>query len=560
MSRYLNVFHSYSQGELGDIEREKVLENNVTRAFVITLHSSPAAGKWLLNKSLGTGTSGELTYQLQRGLDRFSKEPGLPKEWRRRFVLCIAPKQEQPRHCEIPTSVVDRVLKISEKPKKREGISQEQARRKFRLQRLLSERVKELDGESESQKLKDKHSAKSKELVELLGGAKEMEVVDNLNSSDLRYLYDLTRGSRPDATVTDTKNQTAVLIESKIHGSIVDAQIVRHIKDNFQGFLPKYYIYGKQELAVGKGEVPVCICTWRDIYSLFEKFRREQPECQGDPKLNFIVKQFLEYLEDNNMGELKFEQKDFLDWEDLEWGTEDAQQHAHNLLDRVKSLSETLAQHIGQHWVNPQNISRNYIGVNIVHNRYDRKDFGPVEVPHWSLAVQQHGAENRCLRLFIQCEGKKLTTLLLKNNGKLQSDITGALLEVAGHVGISLRVEEKLFIAPGGKREKENLYNQYFVFPLELCKTGDVGMMVSQALQAMEKLQDPERRKQIMSTISEIPSSRGKTIVGVLQLNYQINWLELKKLGVDIEHKLKSTTDLFKKYYDVLLERAGNAW
>jgi hypothetical protein len=558
MDRHLNVFHSYSQGELGNIEREKLLENNVTRAFVITLRSSPSAGKWLLNKVFGIETSGEFGYELQAMVGKPSEEPSSPEKWRRRFVLGITREKEEPRHREIPASIVDRVSKISEKPKKSEEISQEQTRRKLRLQRLLNDRVSELDSENESQERKEKDSAKSKEIAELLEvPAKDVE---NLDSSDLRYLYDLTGGSKPDAIIIDKQKKYAVLVESKIHGPIVDAQIMRHIQRNFDtSLLPRYYFYGKQESALSEGKVPVCICTWRDIYSLFKEFRGE-PECKSDPKLNFMVEQFLEFLEGNNMGEIKFKQKDFLDWED-EWGSDPARDRAHNLLDRVKILGNTLAQHIGEHRVNPMKISHNYIGVNIVHSRYSPENFKPVEVPHWSLIIQQHGAENRCVRLFIQCESKKLTTLLLKNKEELQNDIADALVGVAGHLGVSLRVEEKLFIAPGGKREKENLWNQYFVFPLEFCRTKeDIEKMVSQALQAMAILQGAERRKLIMQAIGKTPGSPGKAIIGVLQLNYQLNWLELEKLGAKIwDDKLKSVVDLLKPYYAVLLKHAGKA-
>jgi hypothetical protein len=528
MSNHLNVFDSYSQGGFRNIEREKVLENNVTRALIVTLHNSPPAAKYLLNRLFNIEFSDEFVYDLQKKLVISSDEAGVVKKWRRGLVLAIAPQKDEPRQ--------DALLDNLEKKVAETAIKEKQ-----KLQKLLGEFQQGEEG----------NSNRVRDIAKLLQSTPE--IINNLNSSDLRYLYDLSGGSIPDAIIIAPRQHTAILVESKINGAIIGTQISRHVSVNFVGGLqPKYVIYGQQKPVVGEREVLVCICTWSDISSLLVSFQKDY-ESQNGPKA-FLVGQFLEYLEDNNMGELKFKQQDFLDWERFDWNSDESWEHRHKMLLRLHNLGLTLAEDFGdKHWVNDQVPIRNYIGVNIVHNKY--KERKPYEVPHWSLAIQQHGAEDRCLRLFIQCEGTKLTSSLLKNRDALEIGMTQALLDI-GHPGISLRIEEKIFLAPGGKGRKENIWSQYFAFPLELSEKEYVKKVVSQALQAMVVLHDPERRRERLQKMFEAGSSRGKAIVGVLQLNFHLNWLELEKLDTKVYDKLKNVMEKVKPYYEVLLKYA----
>jgi hypothetical protein len=52
---------------------------------------------------------------------------------------------------------------------------------------------------------------------------------------------------------------------------------------------------------------------------------------------------------------------------------------------------------------------------------------------------------------------------------------------------------------------------------------------------------------------------RGRTIVGVLQMNFFINWYELESVGIEVENELKKTANKMKTYYDVLFSEFGGA-
>jgi hypothetical protein len=463
----------------------------------------------------------------------WESEPG--KGQQGRFILCIAPEAKV-HDAQIPEPLIRRLESI---------ISEEEGSNKRRLQDLLGDLEKEhKQGQVTSANLVNR--------VEDLLGKDGVAYIcsDQLGDSDLRYFYDLTLGSRPDAVILDRSKKLVVLLENKIHGGITDVQIRRHIRENFgEGLWPKYATDDGQMVVTSKREIPVCARTWRDIYSFFSSLHREVGSSDS-PDASYLVGQFLEYLEVIGMGEIRFDREDFLEWEsykDIDY--------VRNLLDRVQGLGETLARYLGEHWVNRQNISRNYLGVNIVHNKYEGKGIQPVNVPHWSLAIQQHGAEDRCLRLYIQCESKRLGRVLLKNRSKLQDELASALQNITRQPSIVLRVEEKSHLIQGGKGKNEGVWNTYFSFPLELCSSRQsVKQTIAQAFEAMDLLHNPHTQKERMNNWVNMPSLKGKSIVGVLQLNYQLNWLALEKLGIGISTKLQQVVDMFKPYYDVLLE------
>jgi hypothetical protein len=426
-------------------------------------------------------------------------------------------------------------------------VSDKKGLNRTKLQNLLSEIGKEREQgqvESESSDLR---------LEALLGGDAVAYIRDSQSGdSNLRYLYDLTLGSRPDALIVDESRNVVVLLENKIHGCIVGVQIERHIRENFgEHFRPQWVTGSAQIDTINEKEgIPVRICGWRkDIYPFLKSFQGKA-ECHDDGKVCFLVAQFLQYLEVIGMGEIKFNRDDFLEWES--YNDPDS---VRNLLDRVECLGESLAGHLGEHWVHRQKISRNYLGVNIVHNRYEEKGNQPVNVPHWSLAIQQHGPEDRCLRLFIPCESKKLGELVLKNRNMLQRKLATTLQNARREAGIVLRVMEKSHLIQGGKGRNEGVWNTYFSFPLELCRTPkDVEPMVAKAFEAMSILHDPHVREKRMKKWPDMPRLKGKTIVGVFELNYQLNWLELENQGIAISAKMERIVEVFRPYYDVLLE------
>jgi hypothetical protein len=546
MEPRLNVFYSYSQGSFEDIREEKTLEDNVTRALIVTLNSSPVLTSHFLHKFLGTPESvGEYHYGLQAKWEGFSSDLPIAKGLRRRqkgFILGVAPdkisNEPENRKLNELADMLQKKLVLTGKDEKgtqtiRKSLNDagRECSENGGISSGLRERLKDYLGQEIMQWLLDEKSA----------------------AENLRYLYELLGGSRPDAIVHDTLNNITVIIENKIHGSIVPVQIVRHIRENFgKQFSPEWPDSSDKGLST-KDKIPVLICSWRkDIYPFF-KGVLSAPEYQKDAKVNFLIEQLVEYLEETGMGEIEFKIEHFLEWEkytDLDY--------VHNLRDRVERMGEDLATYIGNHGVMPEHTSHNYLGVNIFHNDFIKGEKKPVEVPHWSLALVQQGASPHCLVLYITCVGKKLTEVITRNS-RVPDKLARALNKdsrIKGNPRIQLNVLEKIFLRRGGKGKFENLYTTYACFPFELCKNErDIKEIIDQAFKAMRQLNDHKTRE---SRIKEWPdytsSSKNRSVSGVLQLSYHLNWLELERSGVNLEKRLEDIVELFKPFYEVLIE------
>jgi hypothetical protein len=200
-----------------------------------------------------------------------------------------------------------------------------------------------------------------------------------------------------------------------------------------------------------------------------------------------------------------------------------------------------------------------YLGVNIVGSKGDQRKLMPVEIPHWSLALQQYGAEGHSLRLFIQCESKELVKGLVDQRHDLEPKLVTALSDLKGKTNIVLRTQEKLHLMYGGKAEVQPVWHVYFSAPLELCyDNDDVERAIKQAFDSIAHLLDPHvRAGRIQKLPEKMTSVKGKTVTGVLQLNYHVNWLELERLGIDILDNLKDVVNWFKPYYNVLSAAAA---
>lgn len=527
MDPRFNVFYSYSQGNLDtDVNEEKVLENNLTRALIITLRSSLVLSQYFFHELLHIEIDENLAYDMQA---RFDNQ--LVAKFRR-FVLGIAPSKSKPRRNEQLDFLAKKTAGIPETAKKN-------------LQNLLNHISKQL------KTTQDVDEGKIIQLAQILG-VKRVELNQHLNEDDILFLYEISRGSVPDATITDSKNKIAILVENKISGRIVDTQIRRHISNNFgHDLLPRYYLFGEDSPARENDTIPVCLCSWqKDIYPIFKRFY-DKPECSKDLKVRFLVGQFLDYVEVLGMGSIEFKREDFLNWEksvDNEYG--------HRLFSRLKSLGEEFLKRLKNHDVIDENLSRNYMGINILDKKYTDKERDPYQVPHWSIGLRQHGTEQRSLELYVTCNSKELTNKLLKSK-TLQKQLVVALNsnQLRGNPGVILRVMEKSFMIPGGKGERETLYRDYVSFPLELCtEKTDLERIISQAFDAMATLNNHEtpilRKKEWGINLS---GTQFRSISGVLYLGYCYNWLELENLGDKISENIFQVTDTFKPFYEALI-------
>ena len=88
---HLNLFQSYSQGKPADLVRGKPLENNVTRALIITLmKSQPIVAESFLRTLLGIDSKDPLEYDLQDLKNPHIRDV-LEKKGTKRILLGIAP-------------------------------------------------------------------------------------------------------------------------------------------------------------------------------------------------------------------------------------------------------------------------------------------------------------------------------------------------------------------------------------------------------------------------------------------------------------------------------------
>jgi hypothetical protein len=530
---HFNVFYSYAQGGFDDLAAERTLEDNLTRAVIVTLESSSSLTGAFLQEFLALETPETYDYKLQPG------DADTDRKRLRPYVLAIGRRKDTPAQQEISDATISFMDGLRSADKKAE---------RSRLQNTLQQTAVKLGNTdiSEDAAIRD-----LKKLLHELGAPEgTLESFQQLTQATAKYLFDLTKGSRPDATIQG--KGFIVAIESKLAGSVTFPQIHRHVREHLghTGELRFFeFQHGQEPDLPTRNQVPVILCSWRDVHSFFRSACLD-PKVQQNPQAAFLANHLCNYLEVLGMGELSFSTDDFLRWEsaydrDREW--------IRSLLGRVEGMAERLADHLAEgHWVKRQAISPHYLGVNIVHGRYRNKQ-QPVQVPHWSLAIQQLGGGNRHLRLFVQCEGTQLVKGLLQRRDDLAPKLVDSLCRTVGTADVVLRIEEKLFLAPGGKGTKANIWTDYLSFPLELCRDKeDVERVVQQALDAMRQLFRPTH----VAKLAALPGTPGKAVVPVLQANFQMNWLELENQGVDIADKLAATMDLLRPYYNTLLEFA----
>ncbi len=515
MDKHLNIFYAYRHGNYRDTERERILEDNVTRALMIVLKSSCVLTREFLMKFAGIDTCGPYEYDLQSKLE--STDSGV-KDSRRvpgKRLIVIARKAECPGGPQLSEDALKQFESISSRRLQNDLLN-------------LCDRIQSQDLGSE---------AIGRRLKRLLG-RKCIDLGDaHLGNVDLpRYLYDLTFGSRPDASITSVK--TNVLFENKLHGGVTDVQVQRHLRENFgEEFQPKYLV---RSSSVGNGkpnQIPVLLWTWTDVYEFFSR-ALDNTNLAGNPVSRFLTRQKLDYLAENNLGPVHFTQDDFAAW--ASGGNDRIEEELH---ERIKDLGEALAKALGKHKMVSQKRIQDYIGINILADEFAHESVE--QVPHWSLAL----TSKKGLTLYIQCESKPLVGTLLKKRERLERSLVEKLCAMSDLSGLTLSVKKRLFKLPG--------LSEYFCYSeiiLEQCRAeSEIQAEVQRVFDALEYLHSPKAKTKVLEERKNdtVPVT---SVNGTHGFSYDWDASTLEKEGTAIMDRVIETAKKMRPYYDAIMD------
>lgn len=358
---HLNLFFSYSQGGFETLEEEKILEDNVTRAFIITLKNLDLSVlEIILNRIVCRDypLTEKPHFALQKSIDNLPSEIWNNGTGRERFVLCIAPKAERPRE------INNDQLEIIELFNQHVASIEKDKKRTF-LQDQFSKLIKKISRE----KFTNKEKAEIKSI--LIKEFADFHSIDFsiINYDTFYYLNDLLYGSRPDAWIITDK--LIILVEIKINGEINATQIDRHINKNFRKKkdtrlkISNYLLLREIESLKKDFEYDVLkvLLSWRsDIYPIIDRLAAD--EVIVNEKSRFLLKQFLDFLEMNNMGKLEINQADFIAIRNPEMYVD----HLRNFKEKLYQMADHAFNRDGKKfYLESQSIDKkkNYIGIHI---------------------------------------------------------------------------------------------------------------------------------------------------------------------------------------------------
>ncbi|CAN5766537.1 hypothetical protein BH20ACI4_BH20ACI4_16840 [soil metagenome] len=243
MEKHLNLFYSYNQGNLSSSERIKQLEDNLTRALIVTVKSLEISNQNLFIKTLlgKDSASKSFVFDLQN-TNNYDK-----KSISEKFVIILQ------RNKSTFTIGDFKNLKTSFLENKSEQEKTD----------IVKKIKKHLASEDESDILIENVSVKYSEL-----------------NSILQLLY----GNRADAWIIGEKE--TLLFETKIGNNTVSKyQIFRHITGK-NGFNLK-----QNELTEKNSKISIINITWDEICSIFLKLKET-----ANQREQFLISEFIEYI------------------------------------------------------------------------------------------------------------------------------------------------------------------------------------------------------------------------------------------------------------------------
>lgn len=402
MDNHLNLFYGYSQGGYKNLEEMHILEDNVTRAFIISLKEIPELAIKFLKDMVGIvnlNESCEVKYDLQNFDDDIKIAQSAPLK----YIVGISNSGELDC-CEyfekVRAELVKNKYKISKSIKSKEELN-------GYLEKII------------------KNEELNYSFLEKLTSFNKIE--DNEGLID--YLYDITKGSRPDAWIYQ-ENKFALIIENKINGNLNREQLIRHFSDE-KGFNIKHDPnFSKRNINF----------SWVRIYNLFKE------NVFDDSKKELFRNDFLHYLELAGLTPLRL--KDDLlssDPDEKNWIKKQIYMISNMAVKHINSKNRKVDFIVKNH-----TLSKNYIGVDIIEKKLLRSKESFSDIVHISIGTN---TESRIFSVYIDIEKvKKVRKLveLLRNDSQHNTLINVFnKLNLISNVPAVINIHERWFIKRG---------------------------------------------------------------------------------------------------------------
>jgi len=310
------------------------------------------------------------------------------------------------------------------------------------------------------------------------------------NYSLLSYLDDLSSGSRPDAWIINKECKLVILIETKIHGELIQVQNDRHISVHL----------GQNHFDSNKNYK---LITWKEIYNFFEKKDLDYAHN------NLLINQFVKYLKLIGMGPIKFTEKDFNSFGSSESEDINLLYTAHENLNRL--LSEIFSDKKDSNLkVNNRKFNRNFLGVEL-------SEFEDInsQVLHYTIIL----SENE-LSVHIIIETKPLIGKLLKkidSNKEFYEEKLKKLFQempsIKSYIEPQVKIYEKWYFIQG-----KSYYYEDLLLPVK-----DVFTFVPLILQRLKSLYNNTHRKMETKRFFKEKNYRARSVYPTLQINYEFN-------------------------------------
>jgi hypothetical protein len=301
MDNHLNLFYSYDAGSRKDLERRKQLENNLTRAFILTLKNlSPENRRGILKSLLGEDIGKkELYFELQSVDDK--TQLSKLQDCRKKYVIVIqssknvinkddiakAPKYES-------FSRIENYLEEQLEMPVKERVC-------ARLRKHLSDSWRKLK-ESNEHEFAERRESFINGLVEILENKNNhFEYSQELNRSIvskesllnfIEPIFETYRGSIPDAWIYN--DDMTILVEAKVGSNPVNPfQVQRHLNHKNGMNIKLKKIQDGEECK----EYKIKCLTWE---KLFDDMQPSEVKSVSSEKDIFLIEQFKQYIIMNN--------------------------------------------------------------------------------------------------------------------------------------------------------------------------------------------------------------------------------------------------------------------